>query len=400
MINDIIFTEMLAESERRKKEVQIYAKKRFLFDQLEEKKNIHIGIYGLRGTGKTVLMLQLANRKENSLYINVENLLFRDISIVEFVTFAEKKGFVNFFIDEIHESSSWAKELKMLYDNGFRSIVFSGSSSIKIQESGADLSRRALLFNLPPLSFREFLEMNFNISIEKVSFEELLNFEKRKEIILKLTPYSQHFEEYMKLGAFPFYIGQKENASALYKRIIDKIVRVDLVSIAKIDINYIENVYKIINILAISNPNEISYSSLSKHIAKDVYTVELVLKSLTAVGFLNAIRPYKKGAALIRKEYKFLISPPFRLTLASSLGYKFEDIVGGVREDVFIANTYQLGPAYIKTDRERKTPDYAISSKTFEVGAHKYKHDSDFYVKDGLSIETNLIPLPVFCLLF
>ena len=399
MINDIIFAQLFSESELLKGETKFPAK-RDLFSKIKDNVGKLTGIYGLRGVGKTTLLLQIAKEKENSIYINVEKLIFKDISVVDFVEFARNKGFSSFFLDEIHSYPNWARELKILYDDQIRNIYFSGSSSIKIQELGADLSRRALLYNLLPLSFREFLEISLNKKFDIISFEELIDYKKRKELISNIAPYISHFEEYAKFGSFPFYINEKQDAYETYNRIIQKIVRVDLASIEKIDINYIDNVFKIINTIAISNPSEINFHSLSNSIRKNEYIVEETLRVLSDIGFVNAIRPYKKGKALIRKEYKYLVSPPFRLTLAKSLGFGFDQVKGGIREDLFVANTKFLDPKYVKTDRERKTPDYRINDLTFEIGPHKYKHETDYYVKDGLIIEDNVIPLPLFCMLY
>lgn len=399
MMNDTIFAELFSESEKRKRDIQQYPKKRPLYFELREKKNSHIGIYGLRGTGKTTILLQLAADREDSIYVSMENLVFKGASLIEFVEFADKKGFRSFFIDEIHTHLNWARELKLLYDGGIKNVFFSGSSSLKIQEQAADLSRRALLFGLSPLSFREFLGMNLNVEIEKPSFVELLDFGRRKELITSIAPHISHFDEYMRFGSFPTYMDQKADAYSIYKRMIDKIVRVDMAAISKIDVTYIESVYKIINTIAISNPNEMTLSSLSKQINKNAYVAQEIIRNLTEIGFVNSIRPYKKGGSIVRKEQKMLLSPPFRLTLAKSLGFGFEHVIGGIREDFFVMATSQNNPFYVKTDRERKTPDFAINGMTFELGPHKYKHGTDFYVKDQLIIQENVIPLPLFCLL-
>ncbi len=400
MITDTVFAELFTESEKMKREAAALLKKRNLFDEVKPITGLMVGIYGLRGTGKTTLLLQLANEKENSFYINTENLVFKGISIVEFIEFAEKKGFTSFFIDEIHTYSSWSSELKLLYDRGIRDITFSGSSSLKIQEKAADLSRRALLFYLPPLSFREFLSLAVGAPLEKTVLEDIIDFKKRKELIVRLTPYIRYFDEYMKFGSFPFYISQKDNAYPLYRRIIEKIVRVDLTSTGKIDVDYIDNAYKLINTLAVSNPNEMNYNFLAKQIGRNIYYTEIILHALSEVGFINTVMPLRRGAALLRKEPKFLLAPTFRLTLAQNLGFSFEQVIGGIREDIFTANTYLLNPRYMKTERERKTPDYVINGMSFELGTHKYKCSTDFYVKEQLIIDEKVIPLPLFCMLF
>lgn len=400
MINDGIYSELFVESEKLKNNAKQFSKKRFLYGELIRKTKVMCGIYGLRGTGKTTLLLQLANNVTDSLYLNAENLAFKTVGILETVEFAVKKGMKCFFIDEVHVLPDWPVQLKLLYDSGITGIYFSGSSTIKIQEKAADLSRRAILFHLPPLSFREFLDLTLNIKIEKVSLEEVLDYRKRKEIIASIAPYADYFQEYMKFGSFPFYFSQKENAYELYKNIIQKMIRVDLAGVSKIDANYIDTVYKAIWVLTLSGPNEVNKNSLSKVLGRNSYTIETILAGLCEVGILNPVKPFKKGAVLLRKEPKYLISPPLRLTMGMNYGSTYEQLVGGIREDIFVANTQMYDPRYIKTERESKTPDYMLQKKSFELGTHKYKHGTDYYVKDQLIIEENVVPLHLFCLFY
>lgn len=400
MINDAIYSELFAESEKLKNDAKALPKKRFLYEELAKRTGVMCGIYGLRGTGKTTLLLQLSNSKPNSLYINAENLAFRASGIRETVEFAAKKGIMHFFIDEVHAMPDWPIQLKLLYDLGIREIYFSGSSAIKIQEKAADLSRRALLLHLPPLSFREFLGLSLNVKLDRVLLEDVLDFGRRKEIITSIAPYAGYFQEYMKFGSFPFYLSQKENAYSLYTNIIEKMVRVDLAGVSRVDANYIETVYKAMGVLTLSGPNEVSRNSLSNAVGRNAYTVETILRGLCDVGMLNPVKPFKKGVALLRKEPKYLMSPPLRLTMGMSYGATYEQLVGAIREDIFVSNAMALNPRYIKTDRESKTPGYMLGEKSFELGAHRYKHGTDYYVKDQLIIEENVIPLPLFCLFY
>ncbi|MBI5036371.1 ATP-binding protein [Candidatus Micrarchaeota archaeon] len=358
------------------------------------------GVYGIRGTGKTTLLLQIATGKEDSFYVNAEELVFRSISLVDFAESAKRKGFKSLFIDEIHSSPRWAQELKLMYDRGFHEVYFSGSSGVQIQQEAADLSRRALLFNLPPLSFREFLALGFSVDFDAVPLRNLLDFQKRRELAANIAPHAHRFEEYMRIGTLPIYLENKEHAKELHSRIVERIVRRDLAAVVKIDAEYIESAYKLLNVLALSGANEISFNSIAKNVGRNVHFVMSAVNALTQTELLCAVKPYKKGASLIRKEPKILFAPPFRAALASTSGASFETVVGGTREDIFVSNMRQLEPRYVKTERESKTPDYMVGGKTFEIGSHRYKHATDYYVKDGLTLEHNVVPLPLCCMLY
>jgi uncharacterized protein len=72
------------------------------------------------------------------------------------------------FIDEIHKYTDWSRELKNIYDSfPTLKVVFTGSSVLDILKGSADLSRRAIIYKLQGLSFREYLKLfhNYETSI-------------------------------------------------------------------------------------------------------------------------------------------------------------------------------------------------------------------------------------------
>ena len=122
-----------------------------------------VGLVGPRGGGKTTLMLQYIRDKvsnpEDAFYASADHIYFNKVSLLEFVREAyTTEGTSLFFFDEVHKHPGWEQELKNIYDS-FPSVhvVFSGSSSLALTKGGYDLSRRAALYHLPGLSFREYL---------------------------------------------------------------------------------------------------------------------------------------------------------------------------------------------------------------------------------------------------
>lgn len=123
---------------------------RYLFDKINNiSKGFYIGIYGLRGIGKTVMLLQLAGSNRNALYVPIDATYLANYSIYDIAEEANNRGYSNLFIDEIHTRKGWTAELKTLYDEKHVHIVFTGSSAANIAR-GADLSRRVLMYELPP----------------------------------------------------------------------------------------------------------------------------------------------------------------------------------------------------------------------------------------------------------
>jgi len=176
-----------------------------------------IGISGARGSGKTTLMLQYLKTRllvnAEALYASLDDIYFAENPLIYLAENFYKKGGEYLFLEEVHKYPDWSRELKNIYDNlpGLK-IVFTSSSALDIYKGAFDLSRRALVYNLPGLSFREFIELKYRISLPSYSLEEIL-FENKtivSEILNKIKPL-KYFEEYLKFGYYPFFIESERN---------------------------------------------------------------------------------------------------------------------------------------------------------------------------------------------
>src|SRR5690606_23243483 len=117
-----------------------------------------------------------------------------------------KQGGTHLFLDEVHKYPNWSQELKNIYDDyPSLKIVFTGSSLLEILNARADLSRRAVIYNLQGFSFREYLNFETKTSFDVFSFQEILkNHPEISANILKETKPFQHFGNYLKYGYYPF----------------------------------------------------------------------------------------------------------------------------------------------------------------------------------------------------
>ncbi|MDP3742412.1 MAG: AAA family ATPase [Candidatus Micrarchaeota archaeon] len=400
-MNEAIFSELFAISERAKERAKKREKKRSMYFELEaqlpKSKAMHC-IAGLRGVGKTVVMLQLANLFENSIYTSSEELLLRSVSFYDFINYCKKKGFVNIFLDEVHLYSNWPLELKAAFDEEGAKITFSGSSALALREGSADLSRRVVFHFLPPLSFREYLLLKYNVVLPKVSVEDLVDFDKRKALITAIAPYANRVDDYLAYGALPFSL-EEENSQPLYEGILSKIVRLDLAHLKKIDVNHVESVYKLLGFIATSSPDKISYNSIANALNKNMYVVMEIIRLLNEIGLLMCILSKGGSGKTTRKEYKLLLLPPFRSVISRLRSAEVQK--GALREEFFVNHVGAGNVKYIKTDRKRRTPDYVYKNWVFEVGGMtKDKKGGDYVVADGLPIDVEKIPLALFGLLY
>ncbi|HLC58565.1 MAG TPA: AAA family ATPase, partial [Candidatus Nanoarchaeia archaeon] len=184
---------------------------------------------GLRRVGKTTLLYQIIElliKKINSkkiLYFNFDKKVEEIIEILESyqklvnINWKKEKMFV--FLDEITRLNEWATKLKMLYD-AFPNLKFfiSSSGSLSLEEEAIkNLGGRYFIFNIKPLSFKEYLELKN----KKNMLKEASLFE--KEI-------KEEIESYL-LRSFPEIVNWEDELlikDYLRSTIIDRIVKSDL----------------------------------------------------------------------------------------------------------------------------------------------------------------------------
>jgi len=126
-----------------------------------------IGIKGAKGVGKTTLLKQYLQSLEidvsEKVYISMDNPLIGNDRLLSIAEAFQKRGIKVLVVDEIHYQKDFEQDLKTIYDFFEIQVVFSGSSAIAL--SHTDLSRRALVYNVPILFFREFLELKLNLEL-------------------------------------------------------------------------------------------------------------------------------------------------------------------------------------------------------------------------------------------
>src|ERR1700742_3593637 len=126
--------------------------KRYLANRIDWSERL-IGIKGARGTGKTTLLLQYARERlpgeGRSLYVSLDSLYFTENGLADLADRFVKGGGQYLLLDEVHRYPAWSQELKNIYDDfPDLKVVFTGSSIMHINRSKADLSRRAVMYDL------------------------------------------------------------------------------------------------------------------------------------------------------------------------------------------------------------------------------------------------------------
>ena len=248
--------------------------KRYLFERIDWRDRLLI-VKGARGTGKTTLMLQRMRDElpdpARALYVSLDHLWFSDHSLYDVAEYHCLHGGTHLFVDEVHYHREWQQLLKNLYDDFPElSIVYTGSSLLKLETSGADLSRRQASYTLAGLSFREYLAFEGACEIDAVPLDELLA--NHSEIAadvsrkVKVLPY---YYDYLERGYYPFYkevyggYGQRVEAT------INQVLENDYPSIEDVSFATIRKIKKMLVILAASAPQTPNMSALYRELETD-----------------------------------------------------------------------------------------------------------------------------------
>lgn len=397
--------EFLQETYKRLLSSVSIVKHRYLFHQLNMNERL-TGIIGARGVGKTTLMLQFIKQKlenpEQAFYVSADSIYFNEYRLIDFVKeLYEIDGIRIFFIDEIHRYPNWNQELKNIYD-AFPEIhlVFSGSSSIDLVKGSYDLSRRAKLFYLQGLSFREYLYFVTHIEYPVVTYEDILMQPTVVDNLAQIPRLKGHFQDYLAHGYYPF---QLQDSQSLYEKllqIIDKTIYEDIADFYKLKTENLSHFKKILNFLGTIPPGEFSINNLARNLHIDHKTAEHYLQILSETGLARLVILGEGGNQLLRKPSKAFIHNTTLFSAINSFLNKPISI-GALRELFFLQSFIN------KTVFYSKLGDYQINHHYFEVGGKNkssrqlQQAEQGWIVKDDILYSSKaVLPLYLFGFLY
>lgn len=230
-----------------------------------------IGIKGQRGVGKTTLMLQRIKESDptgdSSFYASLDHLWFADHSLIDLAETLIQQGVSNLYLDEVHRLPGWERQIKNLYDiYPELHVVFTSSPLLVVDHSIGDLSRRASMYFLPGLSFREFLMFEGENPMERLTLADILHSHETiaPSISSKINILS-HFRTYMSKGYYPFYKSMR--TGDYYSRLeqtISTVIDSDIPAVEnKIDYETLIKAKRLIVIIAGTQPYQPNMSTLA-----------------------------------------------------------------------------------------------------------------------------------------
>ncbi len=339
-----------------------------------------IGITGPRGVGKSTMILQHVNRQAevtNCLYVSADHTYFSSHSLVELADSFVKDGGTLLLIDEVHKYSGWSRELKQIYDvHRELSIIFTGSSVLDIQQGEADLSRRAVMYHMQGLSFREYLEMFHSIVAPSYTLEDILA---NKVSIPGVDHPLPLFREYLKSGYYPY--AAEGSFMLRTEQVISQTVESDIPQYADMRASTARKLKQMLTVISTLAPYKPSADSLAAEIGVSKNNVPDYLVYLERAGMIALLRDDTGGMRGLGKVEKVFIDNASLMTVLSG----GTPDIGNLRE-TFFHNQMRVNN-HITASRES---DFKIGQYTFEIGGKKKGRKQIENVQNGIIVKDDI----------
>ena len=335
--------------------------------------NAHlVTIMGAKGVGKSTLIKQYLKQNyrlgdRRILYCSADTV---DFSMRTLVGLAEEfsiHGGELLAIDEIHKYKSgttdWSREIKEIHElYPDLKLIVSGSSLLRLREGDADLSRRAVKYTMPGLSFRESLRFYHGLEFKRWALDDILAhpYDLWQEVSSKCKPVVL-FKEYLEKGYYPFLLEGEGEYYTKIEQVVNYIIEAELPQICKVDVANVRKLQALIALICSEVPFELNANKIAAAIEIGRDTVVEYLKYLGDAKVLNLLYSDKKKIGKLSKPDKVYLENPNILYALTPT--KAE--IGTLRETFAISSlseshTVEYGKAQ---------GDFKVDGKyTFEIG--------------------------------
>jgi hypothetical protein len=256
-------------------------------------------------------------------------------------------------------------------------------------KGSSDLSRRAIIYNLQGLSFREYLKLFHHVDSEVYSLEQIAHNEVKLRNISHPLPL---FSDYLKRGYYPF--GLENEMEIRLGQIIIQTLETDIPQYANLNVGTSRKLKKLLSIIAESVPFKPNFSKIAEIIDVSRNSLDDYFAYMEKAGLISQLRNETGGIRGLGKVDKVYLDNTN--IIHNLVGDKSN--TGNLRE-TFFYNQMRLNNQIIASKRA----DFMVNDYTFEIGGKNKqqsqieKDGKSFIVKDDIEFGyLNVIPLWAF----
>lgn len=369
---------------------------RYAYDKINWENRL-LGLIGPRGVGKTTLVLQYIKNNLNlqeTLYVTAEDFYFSKNRFTDLANDFVKAGGKYLFIDEIHKYPEWSRELKLIYDyHQELKVVFTGSSILDIKKGSSDLSRRAVVYAMQGLSFREYLMLFHDIKTPGYTLDEIVD---QKVNVPQIPHPLPLFNDYLKKGYYPF--GREDDFGLKLQQVVNQTLEVDIPTYAQMNISTGRKLKQLLAIVAQSVPFKPNMSKIAEMLNISRNNIADYLLYMEEAGMIAQLRSPTEGLRALGKVDKvYLENTNLMQVLAAENSNK-----GNIRETFFL-NQLKVNHQVLSSS----LGDFKIDTMDFEIGGKNKGGKQIKAAKKGFIVQDdiesgflNTIPLWHFGLMY
>ena len=233
------------------------------------------------------------------------------------------------------------------------------------------------------LSFREFLHFYKGIQLPIFSLQEILQDpDSICDKVNEVCRPQQMFEEYLRVGYYPFYDGNETEYYSRIENVINFIVEQEMPLFCGVEPAFTRKMKAMLLFLASNLPYEVNIAKLASYLELNKSTVLSYLSSMQRAELLHLLYADNKSVTKMQKPDKiFLHNTNMLFALAQN------SVIGTIRE-CFVVNQLAVNHT---VEYGKSVGDFKIDGKiTFEVGGHDKSFDQIANVPDSYIIADSM----------
>lgn len=208
-------------------------------------------------------------------------------------------------LDEVHKYPGWAREVKNIYDRYAElRVVFTGSSIINISRQEADLSRRALMYELLGLSYREYLALYHRQTLPVITLSDILTTESLRTRFPEGFKPLAYFKDYLVQGYYPFYGEYQQSYQDRLRQLVRAIVEYDMAELKGFDIRHAKKMLQLLYVIAQQVPFKPNINSLADKTKLHRTTISNYLHFLHDARLIHLLFASGFGVSTLQKPEK------------------------------------------------------------------------------------------------